>query len=183
MPRLSAGFEARSRDLASTADPISILPNPLTAPAMIVAWLALSIKSPTAVTLAAPDRKRASSRSGAIWQRFFRYREHRGKAIRVADVEQHRLGDFTCYPAGWKINYKQRLAALDFRCRVGPFPTQGLPILRRSKQLRHARKFRTRTDPLAARCPDTRKTRSPFHSSFSRRVPRETMRRRYCVAR
>src|SRR5215469_1401785 len=124
MPRLPAGFEARSRDLASTADPISILPNPLTAPSMIVAWLALSIKSPTAVTLAAPDRKRASSRSGAIWQRLFRYGEHRGKAIRVADVEQHRLGDFTCYPAGREINYKQRLATLDFRFRVGAFPTQ-----------------------------------------------------------
>jgi hypothetical protein len=37
MPRLPAGFEARSRDLASTADPISILPDPLTAAAMIVA--------------------------------------------------------------------------------------------------------------------------------------------------
>jgi hypothetical protein len=44
MPRLLAGFEARSRDLASTADPISILPNPLTAAAMIVARLGPLIK-------------------------------------------------------------------------------------------------------------------------------------------
>src|SRR5215469_5706114 len=124
MPRLPAGFEARSRDLASTADPISILPNPLPAAAMIVARLGPSIKSPTPVTSVAPDRKQDSSRSGAIWQRLFRYREHRGKAIRVADVEQHRLGDFTCYPAGREINHKQRLAALDFRFRVGAFPTQ-----------------------------------------------------------
>ena len=44
MPLVPAGFEARSRDLASPADPISILQNPLTAAAMIVARLVPSIK-------------------------------------------------------------------------------------------------------------------------------------------
>src|SRR5262249_6528400 len=62
--------------------------------------------------------------SRTVWQRLFQYREHWGKAIGVADVEQHRLANLTRQPSRREINHKQRLAALDFRLQVGAFPTK-----------------------------------------------------------
>jgi len=63
--------------------------------------------------------RRPSAHPRPVWNGRLRHGQHRGKAVRVPDVEQHPLGHPSGHPTRGQVDHEQRLPADHLR-RVNP---------------------------------------------------------------